>query len=399
MRTEVLVLAVRQRLPLVAVHNQVVLIHVAQTLFAQGIGHIIEGVGIERSRGRERTTVAATQTDIGAEGERGYTVDIPLQVHVSCPVVIARIALTDAVREGTASGVDEVLRSRSVPVVGIIAGPGNTSANPQISCLLVADIQCRCLRFSLSLVITTTSTTTTREVSVVHVVGITHEGIAHITKRLHGGKTNTIAVICTVAHIGVHLQAVTRATLGFKLQHEVVITIIDIGHPRQVALLIIGFYLVNHVRRKVLHHRIVVSCHEVTTVEFEPPHLLTIDRYTAVIIDLGARQHLYQRLNNRSFRHTESIGVIYQRIIFHHHLGDIGQHHGLIEHHGITLHSDLSQSQCTTVYLCKLTVYHLVAQIADAQQVVTGTQGIEHKTSVLVGISAIDIGGVLLTIL
>ena len=207
------------------------LIHIAQALFAQGITHIVEGVGIERGGCGERTAVTATQADIRTEGERGDTVDVPLQVHVSRPVVVPRIALTDTVREGTTTGIDEVLRSCAVPVIGIIACPGYSSVYPQIPCLLVADIQCRRLCFTLSLVVTTATTTTTREVTVVHVVSITHEGIAHVSERLHRSETDTIAFVGAVAHIGVHLQTVTGTALGFKLQHEVVIAVINTCRP------------------------------------------------------------------------------------------------------------------------------------------------------------------------
>ena len=110
--------------------------------------------------------------------------------------------------------------------------PRHTAAHPQVFVVLVADVEGGCFRVTLAVAIAPTTSATTREVAVVHVVGIAHESITHRTKRLHRRQANAIAMVGTVAHVRIHLQAVAGTSLRHKLQHEVVVAVIDTRQSR-----------------------------------------------------------------------------------------------------------------------------------------------------------------------
>ena len=82
-----------------------------------------------------------------------------MQIHVARPVVVARVTLADAVREGTATGNDKALATRPAPVVVIAVVPRHTTAHLQLVLLLVADVQRGRFRLALSVVIATSTTT------------------------------------------------------------------------------------------------------------------------------------------------------------------------------------------------------------------------------------------------
>ena len=160
-----------------------------------------------------------------------------MQVHIARPTVVARIALTDTVRKGAATGLDEILRSRTVPVVGIIVVPGHTSAPAYLTAIpfplvLIAGVECSSLGLSLTLIVTSSTSATPREVSVVHVVSIGHECIAHVTERFHCRQTQTVAMFGPIAQIRIGLYTFAGTTLGHEFEREIIISVIDTRHTR-----------------------------------------------------------------------------------------------------------------------------------------------------------------------
>ena len=299
-----------------------------------------------------------------------------MQVHIARPTVVARITLADAVREGTATGLDEVLRSRTVPVVGIVAVPGHTSAPSHLITIpfaltLIAGVEGSRLGLALTLVITSSSSTTSREVSVIHVVGIGHESIAHRTEGFHCCQTQTIAIVGTIAQIWISLYTVAGTALGDKLECEIIITIVDTRHARQVALIVVGLYLIDYIRGQVLHHGIIVARHKVTTVEFELTHFLTIDTDLAIVVDLCTWEGLHQCFDDRAFWHTEGIRIIHHRIITNHHLGEIGSNHGLVELHRAGFHRNGTYGEVPTPLFVERLIVVLVAKEGYLHQILT----------------------------
>ena len=326
---DVLVVVISHSFVLSAVDHQSLLVHLPQALGTQRVSDIVVGIAVEGCRCREVATVAGLETHIRTERQRRYRVDGPLQIHVARPVVVARIVLTDAVREGSATRIDKVLRSRLVPVVGVATRPRH-SPTPLHLLVFVAGIQrCR-LRLALTLVVAATTSATSREVAVVDIVGITHKRIAHGTKGFHGRQSDAVAPIRADAKVGIGLQTFAHASLGHKLQHEVVVTVVQSRHPCQVALLLVSLHLVNHIRRQVLHHCIVVARHEVATVHLEFPHALAVDADLAVVVNLRARQCLHQRLDDAALGNTEGVGIVHHRVVLHQHLRQIGGYHRLL---------------------------------------------------------------------
>ena len=290
-----------------------------------------------------------------------------MQVHVTRPTVVTRVTLADAIRESTATGLDEVLRSRTVPVVSIIAVPCHTSAPTHLiaipfSLTFVAGIKGCGLGLSLTLVIASSTSTTSREITVVHVIGIGHEGVAHRTEGFHCCQTQTIAIVGTITQIWISLYTVAGTALGDELECEVIITIVDTRHTRQVALIVVGLYLIDYIRGQVLHHGIVITRHEVATVEFELTHFLTIDTDLAIVVDLCTWEGLHQCFDDRTFWYTESISIIHHRIVADHHLRQIGGNHCFVELHGTGFHRDSTYSEVPTPFLVDCTIVVLVAK-------------------------------------
>ena len=258
-----------------------------------------------------------------------------MQVHVARPVVGTRVTLVDTVRESTATRDDKTLRTRLVPVVGVVVVPRHTTAHLQLVLLLIAHVQCGSLRSTLTLTGAASTTTATSEVAVVHVVRIAHKRVAHVAERFHSRQTDAIAVVRTIAHVGIGLQTTAGTALRHKLQHKVVVAVVDTRHPAQVALLVVGLHLVHHVRRQVLHHRVVIARHKVATVHLETFHVLAVDADLAVVVNLCARQGFHQCLNHRTLGHLVGIGVIHHRVVLDDHLRHVSRHHDL--GNGVTL--------------------------------------------------------------
>ena len=161
LRTDIFVFAVAHRFVLTAVHNEILLIHLLNSFLAQRVGDVVERISIKRCRSLPTATVVGRETQVRAEGEGGERVDGPLKVHVARPAVVARIALADIVRKGTATRVDEVLRPCATPVVGTAMRPRHTAAYSQVLVVLVADVEGGCFRVALAVAIATTSSATT----------------------------------------------------------------------------------------------------------------------------------------------------------------------------------------------------------------------------------------------
>ena len=280
-------------------------------------------------------TVVGIETDVRTPRQGGQRVDSPLQVHVTRPVVGTRVTLVDTVRESTATRDDKTLGPRLVPVVGVVVVPRHATAQLKLVLLLIAHVKCGSLRLTLTLAVAASATAATSEVAVVHVIRITHKCVTHVAERFHSCQADAIAVMHAIAHVGIGLQAATGTALRHKLQHKVVVTVVDTRHPAQVALLIVGLHLVHHVRRQVLHHRVVIARHKVATVHLEAFHVLAVDADLAVLVNLCARQGFHQRLNHRTLGHLVGVGVIHHRVVLDDHLLHVSRHHYL--GNGITL--------------------------------------------------------------
>ena len=395
---QVLVTAVAAGFVLSCVHDESLIVHLVHSLGAQRVVHIVEGIGVETGRGGLAAAVVGGKAEVGSERESSALVDVPLQVHVGGPVVVARIALVDAIGEGVTSRIDEVLCASTVPVVGIAVRPCHTSVHLQVFVVLVAHVQSCRLRVALPVVIASSSSAAPREVAVVHVVSISHERISSGTERLHCRQSHSVASLRANAHIGVHLQSVAHAALGDKLEHEIVIAIVDARHAGQVALLVVGFHLVHHIRGQVFHHGIVVARHEVAAVHLEFLHTLAVDSHRAAVVDLRSWQHLDQRLNDRPLGHPEGIGIVNHRIVFDNHLRNIGCHHGLADLHRLSLQLQVAQHLCTPSGFHKAFRQPLIPQKRRSQHIASCRHTAKREASLPVGKRACHEGSVSTTV-
>ena len=331
--------AIAQRASAAAVHSQQHAVHSCQPSSVEGIVDVLEGVVVERCRRAEAAAVVVADAYVRAERQYAQRVDVPLHVHVCRPAVLPLVALADAVREcSSALCLDEVLRPRAAPVVGVAAVPRHSSAGLQVPSVLVAYVQCRRLRLALAVVVAASSSATPCEVSVVHVVGIAHECVSDVAEGLHGRQAHAVAVVGAVAHVGVHLQSASCAALGDELEHEVLVAVVYASQLCQVALLVVCLHLVYDVRRQVLHHGVVVARHEVASVHLESLDVLSVYGYASVVVDLCPGQGLHECFYDRAFRHAECVGIVYYCVVLDYHLRQVRRCHGLAEQYGVGRH-------------------------------------------------------------
>ena len=231
LRREVFAAAITHRLVLTAIDHDALSVHRLEARLVERVGIQLEGTDVERGRVGESPAVVGREIDVGTERQRGGRVDGPLQVHVSRPAVCPGIILADAAREGPATGIDKTLRPRAVPVVGIVVIPCHAPAHPEVLAILVTHVERRRLGVALSAAIATAPAATAREIAVVHIVGIAHEGVAHVAERFHSRQTHAIAVVGAIAQVGVHLESLSRTFLRDELQHEVVVAVVDARLP------------------------------------------------------------------------------------------------------------------------------------------------------------------------
>ena len=251
--------------------------------------------------------------------------------------------------------------------------PCDAAVDPQLfavwlALVFIADVQGSRLGVTLSVAVAASSSATSAEVSVVHVVGVAHECIAHGAEGLHGCQSDAISVVGAVAQVGVGLYAVACAALGCELEYEVVVAVVDARHTTQVTFLVVCLHFVDDIRRQVFHHRVVVARHEVAAVQLEFPDLLAVDRDFSVFVDFGARQHLYQCLDDRTLGHAEGVGIIDHGIVFDDHLRDVGGDYCLLYLHAVGLQRDGAQGHLTAGLVDRACVV-LVAQECGLEEI------------------------------
>ena len=268
--------------------------------------------------------------------------------------------------------------------------PRHATADLQLVLFLVADVQRTGLRLALPLVVATSPSATAAKVAVVHIVGITHKRIAHVTEGFHRRQTDAVAAVRTDAHVRIRLQAFSDAALGDKFQHEVVVAVVDSRQTAQVALLVVGLHLVDHIRRQILHHRIVVARHEVAPVHLKTLHVLAVDAHLAVVIDLRTWQRLDQRLDDRPLGHTIGVGIIHHRIVLDDHLGQVGRHHRLVQHGGIGRQRYLSEGLRMPCRQRDTLFRRLIAQKRNAQQILSRPVCVKLETALCIRVSSRD---------
>ena len=247
----------------------------------------------------------------------------------------------------------------------------------------------------LSIAVASASSSTSREVAVIHIVGIAHERVAHRSEGLHRRQSDAITIVCSITEIGVGLQTSSGTSLGGEFQHEIIFSIINACQSREVTLLVIRFHLFDDIRRQVLHHGTVVARHEVTTIQLESLHILTIDGDASILVNLSARQRFHQCLNDRTLRQCERIGIINQSVILDHHLGDICCNNRFVKLLDVREHGDGAQRHVLTTFLLKRNQSLLITEECQLQQISAGIDRRKAKMSVLFRINSFDKSGVL----
>ena len=177
-----------------------------------------------------------------------------------------------------------------------------------------------------------TAAASTGESLVVGIVAGADDGKLGMVKETSYHKLARVAVLTAVAHIGVYHPSLLHSALQGEVEHGLLLAVVNSGDARVVALLVVGFQLLNHLGRQILRGHLIVSLEEVLALHQNLAHGLPVDLDVAVVVNLGSRKLLYQFLQRGAFGHTESIRVIYKGIGLHLHLGELGHDLCLGEH-------------------------------------------------------------------
>ena len=218
--------------------------------------------------------------------------------------------------------------------------PAYATVEGQLTSLLVVHVQTDHLRSGQSLTAHTETATTAAKAHIIDVVGTSHHHQCHILLHQTVKRTGRITATRTDTHIIVGHETSVHTWLDTKVEHGLLLTIVDTADTSQVTLLVVSLDTVNDVRRQILHGSLRIARHELLTINENLLHLLTIDLDTSVIVDLSTRQALHQFLNHRSLRSTESSGIIHKGVSLQRDLGSMASDRSTLQHDGIGLQRD-----------------------------------------------------------
>ena len=152
-----------------------------------------------------------------------------------------------------------------------------------------------------------------------------------------------VAVLCSVAGIGIGEEAVSHALLHLQVEHSLLLAVINACNARKIALLVIELDLVDSIHRDILECHILVCAEEVLSFHKYAVDRLAVKLYGTVILNCHSRVLLYEFFEHRALCHAESRGVIHQCISRSRNGRNFGNHQSFIEQLGILLDCDFTK--------------------------------------------------------
>ena len=254
--------------------------------------------------------------------------------------------------------------------------------------LLVVEICSQHLARVESVVAPAEASSTSSKSSVADIIGRgeAHDACLRVEARTH--KTRGISVLGAYAYVGIGEETLVHALLQSKVEHCLLVSVVDAGHPCQVALLVVGLYFLNDGCRKVLHGGLGVTRHKLLAVDKDFLHLLAVDGNLSVVVDLRSRQPLHQFLYGGAFGRAVCRTIIYKGVFLHRNLQCLCRYLCFLEHDGIGSHLDSPHGEVVVLLHHEFLDGRDIAYAGDFQQVGPTLGSGYGELALLVGNSA-----------
>ena len=194
-----------------------------------------------------------------------------------------------------------------------------------------------------------TAATTTSEASVASIVHVAEHHYSAIILHVRTHHALSIPMLCTNRQVDVSQVALVHALLDTKVQHGLLLAVINTGHPCKVTLLVISLHLFYNRCRQVLQSRLRVASHEFLAVNHYLLYLLAIDGNLSTIINLRTRQTFHQFFYYRALRCPVCSSIIYEGILLHYHLCSNTVGNDFLQQYRIRLHVHPSEGKIIIV--------------------------------------------------
>ena len=198
------------------------------------------------------------------------------------------------------------------------------------------------------------------------------------------------------AHAEVHVgdESFVHAFLDTEIEHGFLFSVVDARHLGQVALLVVGFDLVDDAGGQVLQSRLGVAGHELLAVYEDLLHFLSVDFDASVVAHLSTRQALHELFDGGAFGCAISRRVVHEGVFLEHHFLSHGGDGGGLEHDGLCVDVYLAHGEVFALAHHDASYCGLVSYAGYLEQIAAVFGSLEAEESILVADGARDIGAV-----
>ena len=244
----------------------------------QGVCNTLHGIGIvvECGVGAPGCAFASVHREVGTEVYVGHAVGFPFQLEVEAHIAVAVAAGAGRIAVG-------------LPHERLAVGSAVVAALPKVG----VQTSIRLHIFLFHTEVGSAFLTVCHAVSA-GVVGIPDDGeLLFSFKAVHIGAS-VIAVRRAVTAFQLAEPSFLLVLLDGKVKHRLFVSVIYSRHPCQVALPVIRLYLINNIRRQVLHHQFAVVAEEFLAVHQNLAHGLAVPRQASVFLFHHSGQAFHQ---------------------------------------------------------------------------------------------------------
>ena len=373
---------------------------VPKEILAERILHVVVRILVEGHGLGFALGIAVAVGEARAEDEVRHRVGLPLQTEIGVEVPVDGIGGAEGVVP-PARTAEEGLRVGGGGVVGVGAGEAHVAARLEQAGLILflavlpGEVHTGHLAADDAATATAAATSASAPAAhraVVDIVGGADDGEVVVVHEAVDGEFGRIAVFRTVCAVGVDEPAFFHALLHREVEHRLFVAVIDAGDAAVVRLAFVGFDLLHHLRRQILHGHLGVVGEELLAVHHDLLDGLAVDGDVAVVVHFGARELLDEILEHGAFGRAECARVIDKGVFLHLHLCQLRFHHSLFHDLGVLQKLNLAE----VLVLAaggerQVAIECLIAHIAHFEQIAARFDGGEREHAVHVGGAASDL--------
>ena len=241
-----------------------------------------------------------------------------------------------AVRERAVVLTVEVLAGVFVSVVTITVIPTNAGVDLQLFAVVVVQVATHHLPCIQSAAVPPAGI-------LLLVIQVAHQHKAALIRKAATHSARRITVMCTTGEVEVGHVAAIHTLLNGKVEHRLLITIVDTGDTRLVALLVVELHILDDGDGQILQRRLRIAEHELLAVDEDFLYLLTVDGDVAILVHLGTGHTLNQLFNRRALRGAISLRTIDQRVFPNDNGCSAPSDDGFLQHHALGRHQQVPQ--------------------------------------------------------